>query len=115
MSNRQLYLGIVAAALVVIGLLALWFPVYLSQYDQYGMQIACGRGFSADLSQAAGANGGNGLVSQCGTALLLRRLWAIPAVVLGWLILAGLVAVWVHTKPSEEESSRFWELSGDNT
>ena len=114
MSNRQLYLGIVAAALVVIGLLALWFPVYLSQYDHYGMQIVCGRGFSADLSQAAGA-GGNGLVSQCGTALLLRRLWAIPAVVLGWLILAGLVAVWVHAKPSEQESSRFWELSGDST
>jgi hypothetical protein len=113
-SNRQLFLGIVAAALVVIGLLALWFPVYLSQYDQYGMQIVCGRGFSADLSQAAGAKG-NGLVSQCGTALLLRRLWAIPAVVLGWLTLAGVVAVWVHTKPSEEESSRFWELSGDNT
>ena len=114
MSNRQLYLGIVAAALVVIGLLALWFPVYLSQYDQYGMQIVCGRGLRADLSQAAGANG-NGLVSQCGTALLLRRLWAIPAVVLGWLMLAGVVAVWVHTKPSDEESSRFWELSGDST
>ena len=114
MSNRQLYLGIVAAALVVIGLLALWFPVYLSQYDQYGMQIVCGRGFSADLSQAAGAKG-NGLVSQCGTALLLRRLWAIPAVVLGWLMLAGVVAAWVHSKPAEEESSRFWELSGDST
>jgi hypothetical protein len=113
-SNRQLYLGIVAAALVVIGLLALWFPVYLSQYDQYGMQIVCGRGFSADLSQAASAKG-NGLVSQCGTALLLRRLWAIPAVVVGWLILVGVVAVWVHTKPSGEESSRFWELSGDST
>jgi len=113
-SNRQLYLGVAAAALVVIGLLALWFPVYLSQYDQYGMQIVCGRGFSADLSQAAGATG-SGLVAQCGTALLLRRLWAIPAVVLGWLILVGVVAIWVHTKPSEEESSRFWELSGDST
>jgi hypothetical protein len=105
----------VAAASVVVGLLALWFPVYLSQYDHYGMQIVCGRGFSADLSQAAGAGGGNGLVSQCDTALLLRRLWAIPAVVLGWLILAGLAAAWVHTKPSGEESSRFWELSGDST
>jgi hypothetical protein len=114
-SNRQLYLGIVAAALVVIGLLALWFPVYLSQYDQYGMHIVCGSGFSADLSQAAGAKGGNGLVSQCETALLLRRLWAIPAVVFGWLMLAALAAVWVHAKPSTEESSRFWELSGDST
>lgn len=114
MSNRQLYLGIVGALLVVIGLLALWFPVYLSQYDHYGIQIACGRGLSADLSQATDA-GGNGLVAQCGTALMLRRLWAIPAVVVGWLILTGLLAVWAHAKPSAEEASRFWELSGDST
>ncbi|HWF70402.1 MAG TPA: hypothetical protein VG187_12680 [Mycobacterium sp.] len=114
MSNRQLFLGIAGALLVVIGLLALWFPVYLSQYDQYGMQIACGRGFSANLSQAADANG-DGLVAQCGTALLLRRIWAIPVLVLGWLILTGLIASWVRTKPSAEESSRFWELRGDST
>jgi hypothetical protein len=111
-SNRQLTLGIVGAVLVVIALLALWFPVYLSQYDQYGMQIACGRGFSANLSQAADAHG-EGLVAQCGTALLLRRIWAIPAVVLGWLIVAGVIASWVRSTPSAEESSRFWELSGN--
>jgi hypothetical protein len=113
-SNRQLFLGVVGVLLVVVGLLALWFPVYLSQYDQYGMQIGCGRGFSANLSQATEANGG-GLVAQCGTALLLRRIWAIPTAVVGWLILTGLIAIWVHTKPSAEESTRFWELSGDST
>jgi hypothetical protein len=113
-SNRQLSLGIVGALLVVVGLLALWFPVYLGQYDQYGMQIACGRGFSANLSQAADAKG-EGFVAQCGTALLLRRIWAIPVLVLGWLILTGLIASWVHTKPPAEDSSRFWELSGDST
>ena len=114
MSNRQLFLAIVGALLVVVGLFALWFPVYLSQYDQYGVQIACGRGFSSNLSQAAEAND-HGLVAQCGTALLLRRIWAIPAAVLGWLILTAIVAIWAHTKPSAEESSRFWELSGDST
>ena len=114
MSSRQLFLAIVGALLVVVGLLALWFPVYLSQYDQYGVQIACGRGFSSNLSQAAEAND-HGLVAQCGTALLLRRIWAIPAAVLGWLILTGIVAIWAYTKPPAEESSRFWELSGDST
>lgn len=114
MSNRQLSLGIVGALLVVIGLLALWFPVYLSQYDRYGMQIACGRGLSANLSQAADASG-DGVVGQCGTALLLRRIWAIPAVVLGWLVITGLVASWARSKPAAEESSRFWELRGDST
>jgi hypothetical protein len=34
---------------------------------------------------------------------------------LGWLILTGLVATWAHAKPPAEESSRFWELSGDST
>ena len=114
MSNRRLCIAIVGALLVVVGLLALWFPVYLSQYDQYGVQIACGRGFSSNLSQAADA-GGHGLVAQCGTALVLRRVWAIPAVVVGWVILTGLVAIWAPTKPSAEESSRFWELSGNST
>ena len=114
MSNRQLFLGIVGAVLVLVGLLALWFPVYLGQYDQYGMQIGCGRGFSANLSQAADANG-DGLVAQCGKALLLRRLWAIPAAVLGWLLLTGLAITWVRATPPAEESSRFWELSGDST
>lgn len=114
MSNRQLLLGIVGAVLLAIGLLALWFPVYLSQYDQYGMQIACGRGFIADLSQAADAHG-DGLVAQCGTALLRRRIWAIPAAVLGWLILTGLIANWVRATPPAQESSRFWTLRGDGT
>jgi hypothetical protein len=114
MSNRQLCLGIVGASLVVIGLLAMWFPVYLSQYDQYGMQIACGRGFSTNLFQAADARG-EGLVAQCSTALLLRRIWAIPVLVLGWLILIRVIAKWVRSESSAEESSRFWELGGDST
>jgi hypothetical protein len=33
---------------------------------------------------------------QCGTALLLRRIWAIPVAVFGWLILTGLMATWLH-------------------
>ncbi len=112
MSNRQLVFGIVGAALVAIGLLGLWFPVYLGQYDQYGMQIACGRGFSANLSQAAEAHG-DGLVAQCGTALLLRRIWAVPATLLGGLIVTALLAIWARSTPPAEESSRFWELSGN--
>jgi hypothetical protein len=63
----------------------------LGQYDQFGIQITCGRGFSANLPQAADANG-NGRIAQCGTALLERRIWAIPVAVLGWLILTALLA-----------------------
>lgn len=109
MSNRQLLLGGAAALMVAVGLLALWFPVYLSQYDQYGIQIACGRGFSADMSQAAAAHG-TGLVAQCGTALLLRRIWAIPVAVIGWLILTVLLATWVHHEPKAEADRPMSEI-----
>lgn len=101
--------------LIVTGLLALWFPVYLGQYDQYGMQISCGTGFSGGLSPVADG-GGAGLAAKCGTALLIRRIWAIPTAVIGWALLTAILAIWVHTKPdAEEESTRFWELRGDAT
>jgi hypothetical protein len=35
-SNRQVVLGVVGAALIATGLLALWFPVHVGQYDQCG-------------------------------------------------------------------------------
>jgi hypothetical protein len=114
-SNRQLLVGALGALLVVVGVLGLWFPVYLGQYDQFGMQIACGRGFSANLSQAADANG-DGLVAQCGTALLERRIWAIPTTIIGWALLTIILAIWVRAEPgAAEESTRFWELGGDAT
>jgi hypothetical protein len=114
-SNRQVVLGVLGAALIVAGLLALWFPVHLSQYDQWGMQISCGRGFNASLSQTSEVNDA-GLVGQCGTALLVRRLWAIPTAVIGWVLLTVIVTIWVRCTPTAaEESTRFWELRGDAT
>lgn len=115
MSNRQVVLGVVGAALIVTGLLALWFPVHVGQYDQWGMQISCGRGFNASLPQNPGAHDAS-LVGQCGTALLLRRLWAIPVTVIGWVLVTVLAAIWVRSTPDDsEESTRFWELRGDAT
>lgn len=110
MKNRHLLLGIAGAVLVMIGLMALWWPVFLSHYDRYGMQINCGRGYTANISQAADA-GGDGLVAQCGSALLIRRLWAIPTAVVGWLILTALVAVWLHNAPSAEDADAEPEAS----
>ena len=115
MSNRQVLLGVVGAALIAAGLLALWFPVHLGQYDQWGMQISCGRGFNGSLSQTPGAHDAN-LAGQCATALLLRRLWAIPAAIIGWVLVTVLAAKWVRSTPDDsEESTRFWELRGDAT
>jgi hypothetical protein len=94
-------IGAAGLALALIGLMALWFPVYLGQYDLYGVQVACGNGFSSNLNQAAQAN----LVTKCDTALLVRRAWAIPAVAFGWLLVAGFLLAWVHAAQPEKETS----------
>ena len=76
--------------LIAVGLLALNFPVFLDAFDQYGFQIKCGTGYATDLSQAAGQHT---YVDQCETALLVRRMWTIPLVVIGAIVLIVTVAV----------------------
>jgi hypothetical protein len=90
--HRAFYLGVLSVAMVATGLLALNFPVFLDAYDQFGFQVKCGTGFFANLAQAAEASNGD-YVGQCETALLLRRLWTIPLVAIGSILLAILVFV----------------------
>ena len=68
----------VCGVLVAIGLIALNFPVFLDAYDQWGFQIKCGTGYATDLTQAAAVAGQHNYVDKCETALLARRMWAIP-------------------------------------
>ncbi len=115
MSNRQIMLGVLGAALVVVGLSALWFPVHLGQYDRWGMQVSCGRGASASVPPPSEAYGAD-YTGPCGSALLLRRLWAIPAAAVGWALVMLTAAAWVRNAPDHpEESTRFWEIRGDAT
>ena len=82
-----------AAVVLGLALLALNFPVFLDDYDQYGWQIKCGTGYLADLSQAGAAVGDKNYVDTCETALLIRRAWTFPLVVAsGTVLLAVLVA-----------------------
>jgi hypothetical protein len=90
--HRAFYIGVVAVVMIAVGLLALNFSVFIDAYDQWGWQIRCGTGFGSDLEQASAATGGD-YVDQCGTALVLRRLWAIPMVVVGSIVLAGVMLV----------------------
>jgi hypothetical protein len=98
--HRLAYTGIVCGILLVVGLIAMNFPVFLDSYDQWGFQIKCGTGYDSDLSQAASAVGEHNYVDQCETALLLRRLWTIPLVVI------SAVAVLVVTAASALASVR---------
>lgn len=100
-----MYIGIAGLLLAVIGLAALLFPIYLDQYDVYGIKVTCGNGFSSNLSQAARTDG-HDVVAQCGTALLVRRAWAIPAVAIGWLLVTAFLAIWVHQDQSRDQSKK---------
>jgi hypothetical protein len=89
MSFRAIYIGIAGAVILGIGLYLMSMPVYLDDFDQYGMQIPCGSGFGAHLDQAAAA--GADYPDKCGSALLMRRLWTVPVVALGVLALLAVL------------------------
>lgn len=101
MSHRQFYLGIAGVLLVLIGLAALWFPVYLNQYDVYGIKVNCGNGLGFQLAQAPGAAQAG--TSQCGSALLIRRLWAIPTVAIGWVLICWVAVTWMRGESLSDE------------
>lgn len=93
MSHRQIYIGIFGLIIGLIGIAAMLFPVYLDQFDLYGIQVSCGNGFGFHLH-----GDDAGLASRCGTAVMIRRLWAIPTVAVGGLIVAWFVMMWARAQ-----------------
>jgi len=95
--HRLAYIGIAAAVVLGIGLLAMAFPVYIDDFDQYGWQIKCGTAYVGDLTQAAASHPpGNPdaettYVADCESALLFRRLWTVPLVAIAGIV--GLIAL----------------------
>ena len=101
-SDRRLLIWVAAFALLTIGLLALQFPVFLDDFDRWGIQIKCGSGFSAAPIQASVADEFNtqnpdmatstaSYTQLCQQALTVRRIWAIITAVIGGVILTCLV------------------------
>ncbi len=92
MSNQRFMVLLAGVALVAIGLLALRFPVFLSDFDQWGVQINCGSGFGSALTQASAAeSGGTNYVGQCHAAIAMRRDWTVPLTLVGASMLAWLM------------------------
>jgi hypothetical protein len=103
MSNRRFLVLVAGVALLVGGLLALRFPVFLPDFDQWGFQINCGSGFKTSLTQAGIADStGAHFVDQCHTAIAIRRVWAIPVTVAGALLLSALLVVPPSTRPAAD-------------
>src|SRR5260370_38270960 len=79
MSNQRLVIVAVGVLLVMGGLLALRFPVFLGDFDQWGFQINCGSGFQSALTQAVIADSaGTHFVYRCPTTPAVRPRWTIP-------------------------------------
>lgn len=105
MTNRVSLIVFTAVALLAGGLLALYFPVFIDGFDQFGWQIKCGNGFTTELTQASSAAGRlrTNYVDQCNSALMVRRLWAIPTAALGGMTLTWQAAAAVahdHRRPT---------------
>jgi len=99
-TQRLLVLG-AGVLLLTVGLLALRFPVFLSDFDQWGFQINCGSGFQSSLTQAGIADSaGTHFVDQCHTAVAMRRTWTIPLAAAGALLLTALLVI-----PSRQRSA----------
>jgi hypothetical protein len=99
--HRLAYTGVVCGVLVVFGLIALNFPVFLDAYDQWGFQVKCGTGYSTDLTQAAATVGPYNFVDKCETALLVRRMWAVPLVAICGLVLLAVTVASAITSARE--------------
>ncbi|WP_375481858.1 hypothetical protein [uncultured Mycobacterium sp.] len=104
---------LVGTALLVGGLVALSFPVFLGSYDKYGIQIKCGNGYRAELLQpslddqesaSTPTRPTTSYVDQCRTALAHRRAWLIPVAGAGALILVPDLVAWARggsARPAE--------------
>lgn len=83
-------LALVAAAMIGVGFLGLYWSTSLDDFDQWGFRITCGSGFAADYSQAGTADAAAesqqrqpDYVGQCRSAIWVRRGWTASLLSLG--------------------------------
>jgi H+/Cl- antiporter ClcA len=83
MSRQRRAILAVGVVLLVCGLFALRFPVFLDEFDRWGFQIRCG----SAVAESAGFD----VVDRCHAAVAVRRAWAIPMAAVGVLLLSALL------------------------
>ncbi len=107
-SRRRFILGL-GTVLLASGLFASAFPVYLSSYNHWGVQIRCGTGYKSELLQAQLADNDDialsvpppyaavvtadaGYTAQCNHALAARRAWVLTPAGAGFLMITAELA-----------------------
>ena len=105
--TRGWLITLIGIAILAGGLIGLCFPVFLNSYDSVGIQVKCGNGYYAELTQATAdderstsrvAQPATGYASQCMNALAHRREWLIPVAALGGIILISELVAWSRVK-----------------
>lgn len=105
-STRRLVILAVGLLLLVGGLYALRFPVFLGDFDQWGFQINCGSGLHSAFSQAMTADStGTHFADRCGSAIAVRRAWSIPLAVAGGLFLSALLVSPLRGRPAKVQTA----------
>ncbi|WP_319448475.1 MULTISPECIES: hypothetical protein [unclassified Mycobacterium] len=98
-------IGVIAAAVILAGVIALQWQVHLAAYDRWGFHIGCGTGLQADYDQATRADDAAGpttstdYTGQCRSAIVWRRVAAGSLVLLGAAALIALIPR--HAKVSD--------------
>ena len=113
MLRDRFVLSLLAATLLLAGVIGLYWPTSLDHYDRWGFRIHCGSGLSADYGQATIAEGaetarpaahdGEGYVEQCRSATWWRRAWACPLVLAGVALAIGLLLGYQQRAPASAQ------------
>jgi H+/Cl- antiporter ClcA len=113
-------IAVVAGLIAIVGIVAFYYPIQLSDYDPWGIKIPCGTAMSPDVDQAveadmytanppAGAtsSGPTQYAAQCNQAVWIRRGWSVPLTLAG-VIVVGVIALgrWPKSTSESESESR---------
>lgn len=93
---RNRFLAAVGAILLAGGLVALAFPVFLNDFDTFGVQISCGTGYRSQLGQATATD----YIDGCRSAVAYRRVWLLSTAGLGVVLLIPAMVAWARSPRS---------------
>jgi hypothetical protein len=109
--------ALVAAALILGGVLAFFYPIHLSDYDPWGMRVPCGTAVVPDSDQAVAADmytankppgaaafAPTHYAAQCNQAVWIRRGWSVPLMLAGAAL--GVLAVAARWPQSQDSTLR---------
>lgn len=109
-------IAVVAGLVAIIGVVAFYYPIQLSDYDPWGMKIPCGTAMSPDVDQAieadiytanpprATSSGPTQYAAECNQAVWIRRGWSVPLTLTGVIVVVVIALGRWPAAPSDAGS-----------